>query len=138
RIAEADPRSVKVNGSNPEEFEDELRRLQPARPPQMVVERTAAELASRPARSPGRSPGRRPFWIRTLLLRWAVPAGVVTALCAGLYLKNRGTTPPTPGQARVTASRPAVLKADKIEIDRQLVANYDAVAKLPSGEPVRF
>ena len=31
-----------------------------------------------------------------------------------------------------------LLKADKVEIDRQLVADFDAVGKLPSGEPVRF
>ena len=36
-----------------------------------------------------------------------------------------------------SADRP-LLKADKVEIDRQLVADFDAIARLPSGEPVRF
>jgi hypothetical protein len=30
------------------------------------------------------------------------------------------------------------LKADNVELDQQLVASFDAVARLPSGQPVRF
>lgn len=30
------------------------------------------------------------------------------------------------------------LKADSVQIDRQLVASFDAVARLPGGEPIRF
>jgi hypothetical protein len=30
------------------------------------------------------------------------------------------------------------LKADDVQIDEQLVSTFDAVAPLPSGEPVRF
>lgn len=127
-----------MNPFNPEQFEAELRRLRPALPPRSVLARTAAELAALPAGVAGGTQPAGPSWIRSMLLRWLVPAGVVTALCAGLYLKNQGTTPPMPGQARLAAARPPVLKADKIEIDRQLVADFDAVAKLPSGEPVRF
>jgi hypothetical protein len=30
------------------------------------------------------------------------------------------------------------MKADDVQIDQQLVSTFDAVAPLPSGEPVRF
>jgi hypothetical protein len=39
-----------------------------------------------------------------------------------------------PGSAE---PRPA-LKADDVEFDQQLVAAFDAVARLPGGQPVRF
>ena len=38
---------------------------------------------------------------------------------------------------RSAVAEPA-LKADKVELDQQLVASFDAVARLPSGQPVRF
>jgi hypothetical protein len=41
------------------------------------------------------------------------------------------------GSAPVAADKP-VLKADDVEFDQQLVASFDAVARLPSGQPVRF
>ena len=30
------------------------------------------------------------------------------------------------------------LKADKLEIDRHLIARFDAIGHLPNGQPVRF
>jgi hypothetical protein len=33
---------------------------------------------------------------------------------------------------------PPPLKADSVQIDEQLVGAFDAVGRLPSGEPVRF
>jgi hypothetical protein len=39
---------------------------------------------------------------------------------------------------RPTAAADTGLKADRVEINRQLLANYDAVGRLPGGEPVRF
>jgi hypothetical protein len=38
---------------------------------------------------------------------------------------------------QMAAAQPA-LKADNVEFDQQLVASFDAVARLPSGQPVRF
>ena len=127
-----------MNPLNSEQFEEELRRLRPARPLPSVLERTAAQLASRRPRLTERSPDRHTSWVGSMLLRWVLPVGVLVVLCATLYLKHQGTTQPVPGPARLASARPPVLKADKIEIDRQLVADFDAVAKLPSGEPVRF
>jgi hypothetical protein len=39
---------------------------------------------------------------------------------------------------RETAAPGSPLKADDVQIDEQLVSTFDAVAPLPSGEPVRF
>ena len=44
---------------------------------------------------------------------------------------------PAATQPLASSARP-LLKADKVEIDRQLVAGFDAIARLPSGEPIRF
>jgi hypothetical protein len=41
------------------------------------------------------------------------------------------------GQTFAVFAKPT-LKTDDVEIDRRLVAAYDAVAQLPGGEPVRF
>jgi hypothetical protein len=30
------------------------------------------------------------------------------------------------------------IKADEVQVDQELVSSYDVVAKLPTGEPVRF
>ena len=37
-----------------------------------------------------------------------------------------------------TAASAATFKADQVEIDRQLLGSFDAVANMPEGEPVRF
>jgi len=36
------------------------------------------------------------------------------------------------------AETAAPIRADDAEVDQKLVSSYDAVAQLPSGEPVRF
>ena len=111
-------------------FEAELRKLAPAPPPAELMAKLAAAIPQPSTLSP------QPSW--HLLLRWLVPATAATALAAALLVwwsSNPG------GQRR---GRPAVAllqtasKADNIEIDRQLVAAFDAVARLPDGQPVRF
>jgi hypothetical protein len=65
------------------------------------------------------------------LLRWMVPATALLALAAIVWQANQpgGLVPESSG-------RP--IKADDIQIDQQLVSSFEAVAPLPSGEPVRF
>jgi hypothetical protein len=36
------------------------------------------------------------------------------------------------------AAAEAALKADEVEIDQQLIVAFDAVARLPGGQPIRF
>jgi hypothetical protein len=42
-----------------------------------------------------------------------------------------------PGNQLSVAAQPTI-KADAVEIDQQLVAAFDAVARLPDGQPIRF
>jgi hypothetical protein len=120
-------------------FEAELRQLRPAKPPQKLTERLAAiggrqepAVQSRRTKSPGtafRRWGGFPLWL--------VPAGCALLLTAGLgwwllhpagdKRAERPASQPTPGW-----------KADSVEIDRELVASFDAIANLPGGEPVRL
>jgi hypothetical protein len=69
-------------------------------------------------------------WHWLSLWRWVAPATAV--LLAGVFtwrfaLSHSGRISGTP-----------VLKADDVQITEQLVSSFDAVARLPSGEPVRF
>ena len=78
----------------------------------------------------------QPFW--NLLLRWLTPvaaaAAVVAALLFWLPHKRAGTQ----HAMTVAAPQKAAANADQVEIDQQLVGLFDAVAQLPSGQPVRF
>ena len=117
-------------------FEAELSQLRPAKLPKNLVERLAAVRPIRAMRSserPLRSP-RPADWGG--LLRWlpratAAAGGLVVfvLLVSALKTVKPGPTP--------TISRPSGLRADTVEIDRQLVGAFDAVAMLPGGEPVR-
>jgi hypothetical protein len=64
--------------------------------------------------------------------------GIAAAVAAAVWLLR--PTPPAAGVAQTLTAVPKkpTLKADRVEIDRQLVGAFDAVARLPSGEPIRF
>ena len=120
---------------DPQQFESELRRLRPGKPPQETLQRILKKVPARAARpwlpSMPEMGGR---WAR--LLRLLIPAGAVTVLLTTwVFQRGHPSTKPTAPQ-RVAVHSP--VKADKVEIDRQLVADFDAVGKLPNGEPVRF
>jgi CheY-like chemotaxis protein len=127
-----------MNDREHELFEAELHRLKPAEPPEEFMARLAAaqpmpraqpNVRSRPARQPD-------VW--RVLLRWLAPAMAAAAVVAALLVcqpsKPEARRPSPP----VIASAKPALKADDVEIDRQLVAGFDAVARMPDGEPVRF
>ena len=116
-------------------FETELRQLKPARLPREFELRLISppSLSFRELETPGRSQVWRGGW--SLWLRWLAPATVVAAallVVACLLHRQRKTAPVT-----TEASAPT-LKADQVEIDRQLLGSFDAVASMPEGEPVRF
>ena len=126
-----------MNDSEQGLFEAELRRLAPARPPaglmaklvEARVQPSVADLPRRPALEAQR------FW---RLLRWLAPATALGAAAVALLVwapfrsesQRRAGPPAVPGKS--------ALKADDVEIDQQLVASFDAIARLPSGLPVRF
>lgn len=114
-------------------FEAELRRLKPAEPPEELMTRLAAAL---PARSPQAAARVRPaqppdtWWV---LLRWLAP-GLAAAVAVVVMLMPWTKQPSR--LAAVNAS-PAP-RTNNVEIDRQFVAAFDTVARMPDGEPVRF
>jgi len=78
----------------------------------------------------------QPLW--WFLFRWLAPVAAAVGL-VGVVLWWLATTQEKPQQVKTaTASLKATPGADDIEIDRQLVALFDAVAQLPNGQPVRF
>ncbi|PYI87087.1 MAG: hypothetical protein DME26_07285 [Verrucomicrobia bacterium] len=124
-----------MNERENELFETELRRLKPARLPDEFESRLNA-----PSLMPRRKFETRqrlrvwrlgwPLW-----LRWLAPAAAVAVtLLVVVSQSNRGkhSAPPAPGASVQT------LKADQVEIDRQLLGSFDAVANMPDVEPVRF
>ena len=119
----------------PDSFETELSALRPAKPSREAMDRLETKLSHAPSSassSPASAPRRRGLnWIL-----WLAPAAA--AATVGILLFGRWAAvsiKPLPTGEPV--SQPG-LRADKVEIDRQLMTNFDAIARLPSGEPVRF
>jgi hypothetical protein len=143
------------NDQELERFETELRRLRPSLPPPDFLQRlkseTAALVAERRAEAKAAAPATQPektavhaavgasqpeawsAW-RSLALRWLVPATAVLVVGAVIW---RGS-PPAERSKGSQQSASAPVKADDVQINQQLVSTFDAVAPLPSGEPVRF
>lgn len=129
-----------MNSFNPEQFEAELNRLRPARPPRELLDRISNELQLRSARFPQLAQTKRPAWNLRALGPWLAPACAVLALGAAFYLGHQRARSALAQKLRAPGAPAGVptLKADQVEIDRQLLADFDAVADLPSGEPIRF
>ncbi len=110
-------------------FEKELLRHRPAAAPsELMAKLTVARPRSRPVlrhAEPVKS-----FW--PLLRQWLIPATAVVV--AGVLLWR--FYPGTNSDKRTAEAAP--VKADEVQIDRELVASFDTVARLPGGEPVRF
>jgi len=126
--------------------ENDLDLIEAARPPEDFLARL---VAASPTRSEAGAPPPRARHaaaggaVRLSTLwrhwpRWLIPAVATVLLVVGFPLLRPGGLKPRarePGLA--VGARPA-LKADDIQIDRQLVAAFDAIAHLPDGEPVRL
>lgn len=69
-------------------------------------------------------------------LRWLVSGAVVLSITIVFWFKHTATI--TNAEPPPVAQAHPELKADNVDIDRQLVGAFDAVAHLPGGEPVRF
>ena len=126
-----------MNDRDDELFEAELHRLKPARPPEEFMSRLVAARPVQRVQSSVRCRPIPPHSAWWWLLRWLAPATVAVAVVALLVWRSLGPETVVRRQP-ATASANHALKADDVEIDRRLVAAYDAVAQLPGGEPVRF
>ncbi|HWD18492.1 MAG TPA: hypothetical protein VHB20_04380 [Verrucomicrobiae bacterium] len=111
-----------MNESEQEQFEAELRRFPPARPPEILRARILSVKPCVRSQVAGVSVWR-------VVLRWLAPAAVA-AVMAGLAVY--------PWRENVPAPRLAALKADQMQVNEKLVSSFDAVGQLPSGEAVRF
>ena len=77
-----------------------------------------------------------------LALRWLTPATALVLLSALLWhdQHQQGASepltqpPPPPPKPEETPT----IAADKVQIGEELVSSFDTVARLPSGEPMRF
>jgi hypothetical protein len=134
-----------MNEPDLELFEQELRALRPAAPPPDLMTRLGCAQPSVAPLSASRrsaslsSPGADIFgrFIRwPFLLRWLIPAAAL-ALAVGLVwpMVVKHSHPKT---ARRAAAPPGMLRADSVRLDQQLVGTFEAVGRLPDGEPVRF
>ena len=140
---------MSMNENETERFEAQLRCVRPAQPPADFMQRLKSEVPilvteRRTQIAPaaptergavpemlGSSEGTtRPAWL-PLVLRWLIPAAAMLIFGAILWRANLPA-----GRRPELASTP--VKADDVRIDQQLVSTFDAVALLPTGEPVRF
>lgn len=119
-------------------FDNELRRLQPARPPAEFMDRLAARrpVAQRAPVTRAR-PTDAAFQGRVALMRWLAPAMALIAVLVliAVHVARRGARPAK--ETMALAEAPA-WQADDVEIDEDLVDSFDAIARLPGGETVRF
>src|SRR5439155_25284994 len=144
-----------VNNQPEDLLEAELRRLRPARAPKKVLERLSAAKvllrssgrgetlsASRLSRSQGARANAasaldaEPAARLRRWLRWLVPAGAVAVVVSLVWALNLSGT--RTKRYLEAVGNPAAVKADDVQINQELVSAFDAVASLPSGEPVRF
>ena len=114
-------------------FEAELRRTRPAKLPEDYWSRLLE--AARPTEGSPVALGPAPVVMGLQrVLRFLIPATVAALL---ILIAWRVSLQP---KKAVTLPQTAAVKlpADELHIDQDLVSSFDALAKLPSGEPVRF
>ena len=122
-----------------QEFEAELRRSRPAGLPEAMRCRLMAAGQPKKARRVAPWPASAAWrWRRVLgLLVPATGAALLALMVWHGPLRPAARQNPLPGSQRQAAASPAV-RPDDIEIAQKLVSSFDALARLPSGEPVRF
>jgi len=128
-----------MNEFEPELLETELQRLKPAEPPADLMARLANALPG-PGHSRHTTRHRIASRLGTLrtLIRWLAPLTAAAVLVA-LFVTRHSASSPGKFQGRIAPRlASSSVKADDVEIVQELVATFDAVAHLPSGEPVRF
>jgi hypothetical protein len=137
-----------MNENEATRLEAELGALRPARPSAQSLNRLLEQVSPRGAPRSSRRAKPAPGSGLMTLLRWLVPAAatasVVVAWKAAHWSPANTTarrqieaTAPDSLNRSETNSNFAGLRADKVEIDRQLVAQFETVARLPDGQPLR-
>lgn len=130
-----------MSSNEHESFEQELKQIRPAQPPveflARLVKARLAETTS-PSRGAIAASGVSQFvsWLLSAR-RWLVPAGGVAAVAAVILAWQGGETIHEASSVPTEVPAVPVLRADDVEIDREWIVDIDAVANLPTGEPVR-
>lgn len=124
-------------------FEAELRRTRPAKLPEDFWSRLLA--AARPTKASPVALGPAPVALGLQrVLRFLIPATAAAALMLIAWRLAVQQKKPTASVQNAAASAPVAststsqLCADEVQIDQDLVSSFDALGKLPGGEPVRF
>lgn len=125
-----------MNEHDLSDLENDLKQLRPARPPEELMARMAAARPAPKTSLPSKAPILRP-WFSSWRVSWKLWVPASALLVAGFILWQVRSTPPAAPAAPETAAS-APLKADSVQIDRKLLASFDAVARLPGGEPIRL
>lgn len=123
-----------MNDKDMERFEAELQQLRPAPVPEGLRARLRdAALVTDPRRRV-LAHAREGLQIRAWRW-WLVPTAAAAALALSFVWWQ--LPPPAPSTAeRVPES--STFQADEVQIEQRLIAAFEAVARLPDGEPVRF
>jgi hypothetical protein len=123
-----------VNEQQQDRFEAELRRTRPARvPDELMAKLTAARPCAEPVTLERNHPKiLTPAW----WLDWRRLAPALAAALAGLLVVRANWKTAIVNKAAAPAAYG--FKANDVQVDREFVSDFDVVAKLPSGEPVRF
>lgn len=121
-----------------QKFEARLRQLKPGKLPEELVARIQADVSIVPKSSPTTS-NRSPGFLQ--ILRWLIPATAAIVVTAIVWHRQPNSSHELDlsnlnSQAGSVAAEP--LKPDNVQIGKELVSSFDAVATLPGGEPVRF
>jgi hypothetical protein len=130
-----------MNQRDIEQFEHELQKFKPAQPPEDFMARLSSEAYTRKSQAKQLSAfsallaSLRFDWFKQHGVRWAVPASALIAVLLALahFVPHR----PVKDSKTSSVQAPAI-KADEVQINHELVSTFDAVARLPDGEPVRF
>ena len=120
-------------------FEAELRERRPRRVPEDLWSRLLAP-AARPSRARQvASPWSAPVAVGLQrVLRFLVPVAGVAVLTLLLWHRSMQRENPPMTHSQPPASAATRAQADDVKVAQDLVTSFDTVAKLPSGEPVRF
>src|SRR5258708_30310449 len=114
-------------------METDLQKLKPARPPEELMARLAA---AQPAPCSLPLPKAAPLrWIATShpLLHWLAPITAAVVMLIGLSFWHSFHSAGKPRGETFAAFAKPTPKPDDVEIDRHLIAPYDAVSQLPGG-----